>query len=142
MWPSPYLKNAIDSLISLFDSPSLLDIPIIMLAEPNELFESLREHYFTIQQNTDQPPDINFISMSSHAPSSSTLYLLEQIVAQGSDQLACQQNVNILSDLFPTLRALSAASRTVEERRLIVEYLGDQLAKHIVSFWNEESICG
>jgi hypothetical protein len=113
-----------------------------MLAEPNELFKSLREHYFTIQQNIDQPPNINFISMSSHTPSSSTLYLLEQIVAQGSDQLACQQNVNILSDLFPSLRVLSAASRTVQGRRLIVEYLGDQLAKHIVSFWNEESICG
>lgn len=113
-----------------------------MLTEPEELLASLKEHYYAIQRNINQPPDTNLISMSPQAPSNSTLYLLEQIVAQGSDQLACQQNVNILSDLFPSLRALSAASRTVEMRRLIAEYLGEQLAKHIETFWNEERVYG
>jgi hypothetical protein len=112
-----------------------------MLAEPDELLPSLKGHYYAIQRNIDQPPDMNLISMPSHALSTSTLYLLEQIVAQGPDQLACQQNVNILSDLFQSVRALSVASRTIE-RQLITEYLGERLAKHIVSFWNEEKKYG
>lgn len=113
-----------------------------MLAEPDELLPALKEHYYAIQRSINQPLDTNLISMPSQAPSNSTLYLLEQIVAQGSDQLACEQNVNILSDFFPSLRALSAASRTAEMRRLIAEYLGERLAKHIESFWNEERVYG
>lgn len=119
-----------------------MDAPIIMLAEPDELLPALKEHYYAVQRNISQPPDTNLMSTSLQAQSNSTLYLLEQIVVQGSDQLAWQQNVNILSDFFPSLRALSAASRTVEMRQLIAEYLGERLAKHIESFWNEEKIHG
>ncbi|PCG90083.1 Hypothetical protein PENO1_100980 [Penicillium occitanis (nom. inval.)] len=139
-------RCTIDAFVALqallFDSPLIIDIPITILSEPDELLKSLKEHYYAVQRNINRPPDTTLMSTSLQAPSNSTLYLLEQIVAQGSDQLACQQNVNILSDFFPSLRALSAASRTVEMRRLIAEYLGERLAKHIESFWNEEKIHG
>ncbi|KUL82594.1 hypothetical protein ZTR_10242 [Talaromyces verruculosus] len=139
-------RCTIDAFVALqalvFDSPSVMDIPIIMLAEPDELLPALKEHYHAVQRNISHSPDTSLMSTSLQAPSNSTLYLLEQIVAQGSDQLAWQQNVDILSDFFPSLRALSAASRTVEMRRLIAEYLGERFAKHIESFWNEEKIHG
>lgn len=113
-----------------------------MLAEPEELLPSLKRHYYAIQRIINQPADINPISLSSQAPSDSPLHLLEQIVVRGSDPLSYQQNVNILSDFFPSLRALSAASRTAEMRRLISEYLGEQFAKYVESFWNRERLYG
>lgn len=112
-----------------------------MLAEPDELLPSLKDQYRAIQRAITQPMDAHLTSTSSQARSNSTLYLLEHIVAQGPDQPAHRQNVNILSDLFPSLRALSAASRTVEGHKLISEYLGERVAKYIESFWKEERAC-
>lgn len=119
-----------------------MDIPIITLAEPDELLPLLKAHYHAILRNINQPPGMNPVSLSSQAPSNSPLYLLEKIVVQGSDQLCYQQNVNVLSDFFPSLRALSAASRTAEMSRLVSEYLGEKFAKHVESFWNEERVDG
>lgn len=107
---------------------------MIMLAEPEELLTSLKEHYYAIQRKVNHPTDMSFTLLSPRASSNSMLHLLEQIVSQGSDAPTCQQNVNILSDLFPSLRTLSAASRTIEVRRLIAEYLGEQLARHLEIF--------
>ena len=134
-----HVKHIINSMIfSLFDSPSIMDIPIMMLAEPDELLPSLKQQYHAIQRIINQPADINPVSLSSQAPSNSPQYLLEQIVIQGSDPLSYQQNVNVLGDFFPSLRALSAGSRTAEMRQLVSEYLGEQFAKHVESFWNKE----
>lgn len=102
-----------------------------MVTDPAELLTSVREYCHVLQRN-----------LNHHLPVSSSLWLLEQIVALGSDQLACQQNLNILSDLFPSLRALSAAVRTVEGCQFIAEYLGDHVASNIAAFWGQEWVCG
>ncbi|PTU23965.1 hypothetical protein P175DRAFT_0527419 [Aspergillus ochraceoroseus IBT 24754] len=48
------------------------------------------------------------------------------------------QNVNILSDLYPSFRALSRAVRTEEGRKTLVDYLGEEEATKIIKFWQED----
>jgi hypothetical protein len=109
-----------------------------MVAEPVELLASIKEHCQVLQRSLRQPPELPYLCITS----SSSLRLLEHIVSHSSDQLTCQQNLNILSDLFPSLRALSAAIRTVEGRQLIADYLGGHVARNMVAFWGEERISG
>lgn len=44
--------------------------------------------------------------------------------------------MNVLSDLFPSLRALSQAIRTHEGQAVVKEYLGDEVALDVVGFWD------
>lgn len=47
-----------------------------------------------------------------------------------------EHNMNALSDLFPSLRALSQAIRTHEGQAVVKEYLGDEVALDVVGFWD------
>ncbi|OKL58383.1 hypothetical protein UA08_06071 [Talaromyces atroroseus] len=130
---------SIDGFVSLqvllFDSPSAAALPIIIVGEPSELLSSIKERCQVLQHHLDQSPERPHLGSSA-----SSLRLLEHIVAHASDSVTCQQNLNILSDLFPSLRALSAAIRTMEGRQLIADYLGSRVARNIVAFWSEERI--
>ncbi|KAL4861335.1 hypothetical protein BDV12DRAFT_180427 [Aspergillus spectabilis] len=50
----------------------------------------------------------------------------------------CERNTNILSDLFPSLKRLSEATRTREGQELLIDYLGEDTAQRIVKFWQED----
>lgn len=104
-----------------------------MVGEPAEILASLDEHCYVLHRSINLPT-------LSQLPS--PLGLLDRIVDHVSDPLDYQQNLNILSDLFPSVQALSAAVRTTEGRLLIADYLGTHVAGKLISFWNEEAIYG
>lgn len=60
---------------------------------------------------------------------------LELLKFTTSSVALTQHDVNILSDLFPSLKGLSQAIRTPEGRSLLDEYLGTAKALSIVGFW-------
>ncbi|KAL4957337.1 hypothetical protein BDW69DRAFT_31641 [Aspergillus filifer] len=47
---------------------------------------------------------------------------------------------NVLSDLFPSFRKLSAASRLQEGQELLVDYLGQDTAENVVRFWRNDGL--
>jgi hypothetical protein len=51
-----------------------------------------------------------------------------------------EQDANVLSDLFPSLKSLSQAIRTQEGRSVLDEYLGSQLGTDIAQFWKEDQV--
>ncbi|KAH8692110.1 hypothetical protein BGW36DRAFT_41965 [Talaromyces proteolyticus] len=126
--------NGLISLqVLLLHSPNASNLPIISAAEPSTLLASVKEHCKARACGPVQPPMV-----SSQSP----LFLLERVLASGSSQLHQRHNLNVLSDLFPTLRELSRATRTLEGRQLIIEYLGEEVEESIQAFWSDEWVCG
>lgn len=113
-----------------------MDVPTIMLARFSEIIPALISHYTGIQHSDRQSSHISFpptvlLNGSAH-------YLLEFIVRQGPSQRDFQHHVSVLSDLFPSLRALSVAIRSKKGQLITADYVGDEVANHIVSFWEED----
>lgn len=119
---------------SLFESLSIPAVPIIPVSEPSTLFASIREYLEVLARAPSQ--------LSSFPTSSSALSLLGHVTANSPSQSLSQHDINVLSDLFPSLSALSSAVRTPEGRQLLTDYLGEGTASNIVEFWEREWICG
>ncbi|KAF7128685.1 hypothetical protein CNMCM5793_003536 [Aspergillus hiratsukae] len=51
-----------------------------------------------------------------------------------------EQDANVLSDLFPSLKSLSQAVRTQEGRFELDDYLGTQVGTDIARFWKEDHV--
>ncbi|QKX55204.1 uncharacterized protein TRUGW13939_02296 [Talaromyces rugulosus] len=122
-----------DGLVSLqaliFQSQSASGLPIIPAAEPSTVLASVQEHCNALARGPISHPSF---------PPPSPLSLLEYVVTSGPSQLPAKHNLNVLSDLFPSLRALSRAATTPDGRQLIVDYLGEDLADSIQAFWEQE----
>jgi hypothetical protein len=133
-------KTDIGTLSAIIDIPSLFEtlstplMPIIPVPEPSALFPSIYEYVEVLGTALCQ--------LSEYPPSSSALGLLGHVTANGPSQSLSQHDINVLSDLFPSLSALSSAIRMQEGRQLLSEYLGDGIASKIVEFWEREWICG
>jgi hypothetical protein len=73
-------------------------------------------------------------------PLTDTVSLLHHMRAPSSPLLP-EQDANVLSDLFPSLRSLSQAIRTQEGRFALDDYLGSQMGTDIARFWKEDHVC-
>ena len=69
---------------------------------------------------------------SSIASATDCLSLLSRIPLQQNLSL---YEKNILSDLFPSLKALGLAARTNQGQALLQDYLGEERARELVQFW-------
>jgi hypothetical protein len=70
----------------------------------------------------------------------SPISLLPYLTRDAPYHLLSEHNINVLSDLFPTLSALSKACRTDAGRALLRNYVGEETARRIVDFWNREEV--
>ncbi|KAB8070143.1 hypothetical protein BDV29DRAFT_181440 [Aspergillus leporis] len=69
-----------------------------------------------------------------------SMALLTHVTSTSPSVLSGQER-NILSDLFPSLRCLSQAVRTLEGWEVLIEYLGKDRAQEITEFWNGDTTC-
>ncbi|KAH2983442.1 hypothetical protein KXV25_001813 [Aspergillus fumigatus] len=72
-------------------------------------------------------------------PLTDTVALLHRMRAPSFAPLL-EQDANVLSDLFPSMKSLSQAIRTQEGSFALDEYLGSQLAMDITQFWKEDHV--
>jgi hypothetical protein len=72
-------------------------------------------------------------------PLTDTVSLLHRMRAPSSLSLP-EQDANVLSVLFPSLKSLSQAVRTQKGRFALDEHLGSQLAMDIAQFWKEDHV--
>ncbi|KAL5336859.1 hypothetical protein BJX70DRAFT_261863 [Aspergillus crustosus] len=101
-------------------------LPVIPVPDAPSFISSIEEYM------------ANFADMPINGPSlSDTVALLAPTTSDYPNSL-CQQTTNVLSDLFPSFRALSQKTRTREGQELLVDNLGEDMAGNIVKFWNED----
>ncbi|PKX91078.1 uncharacterized protein P174DRAFT_284153 [Aspergillus novofumigatus IBT 16806] len=72
-------------------------------------------------------------------PLTDTVSLLHHMRAPFSPSLP-EEDANVLSDLFPSLKSLSQDIRTRQGRFALDEYLGVQLGTDIAQFWTEDYV--
>ncbi|KAN0084753.1 P-loop containing nucleoside triphosphate hydrolase protein [Elaphomyces granulatus] len=104
-------------------------IPILPIASSSVFLPSIQEYLNELAN----PPHLS-------ASPSSPLSLLAHITTDAPYQLLSEHDVNMLSDLFPSLSALSRAVRTQEGCKLLRDYLDEETVKKIVNFWEQEWI--
>lgn len=49
-----------------------------------------------------------------------------------------ERDINILSEMTPSLAVISREVRTESGRELLRDYFGDTLAKEIIGYWGED----
>lgn len=49
-----------------------------------------------------------------------------------------EHDMNILSDLFPSMRVLSQAVRSQEGQAVIADYLEEEVTRGLVAFWQQD----
>ena len=49
-----------------------------------------------------------------------------------------EHDTNILSDLFPSMRALNQAVCSQEGQVVIADYLGEEVTRGLVAFWQQD----
>lgn len=67
-----------------------------------------------------------------------SISLLSHTTAFISLQPLLEHDTNVLSDLFPSMRALSQAICSHEGQATVREYLGDEVALGVVRFWDRD----
>ncbi|KAL4786604.1 hypothetical protein BJX76DRAFT_320800, partial [Aspergillus varians] len=100
-------------------------LPVIPVPDAPSFIPSIHDYMENLEDiPVDTPSLDDSVALLSHATSDySTL---------------CEQTSNILSDLFPSFRALSVATRTREGQELLENYIGGSAARKIVRFWQED----
>ncbi|KAL8730755.1 MAG: hypothetical protein Q9166_003825 [cf. Caloplaca sp. 2 TL-2023] len=72
-------------------------------------------------------------------PSSRTL--LRQITATGPTRPLSEHSTNVLSDICHSISEVAAITGSEQGMKVLEDFLGDEDAKNIESFWAEEWIC-
>lgn len=62
-------------------------------------------------------------------------------VTSAYPNILSDREINILSDLFPSLRSLSQAVRSPEGWKFLVDYLGEVRTREIADFWDHDKVC-
>ncbi|KAI9369401.1 hypothetical protein BJX61DRAFT_150634 [Aspergillus egyptiacus] len=102
-------------------------LAVIPIADAPSILSSMQEYVANLE---DIPP-----TSSSFGDS---ITLLAHGTSAYSHVLS-EETTNILSDLFPSFRALSKAIHMPEGRALLEEYLGKETAREIIQFWQEDA---
>jgi hypothetical protein len=105
-------------------------IPIIPILSPADLLPSLQAYI----KDLEEPPQLNT------SPPIPTLLLSHATTAAPYCPLTAH-DTNILSDLFPSLRALDKAVKTKEGKEILADYFEAETARRIIGFWNREMDC-
>ncbi|XHG03377.1 hypothetical protein AWENTII_006686 [Aspergillus wentii] len=85
---------------------------------------------------------VNIIELPSLNPTlSDSVSLLSQTTKFGGSRGLSEHDTNVLSDLFPSLGAMSQAVRTQEGRAVLQDYFGDRIMGEIVGFWEDDGVC-
>lgn len=67
-----------------------------------------------------------------------SLSLLSCTTASAPALTLSQHDTNILSDLFPSMRALNQAVCSQEGQVVIADYLGEEVTRGLVAFWQQD----
>lgn len=67
-----------------------------------------------------------------------SLSLLSHTTASAPVLPLTEHDTNILNDLFPSMRALSQAIRSQEGQAVITDYLGEDVTRGLVAFWQQD----
>lgn len=122
----------------IFESvPSSNYMAIIPIGGASSVLPSIM-HYFDSLK-----PDIiqRVIAAEESFLPNQVFSLLRHMTVSAPHELISEHDANIISDLFPSFQALSAAVRTVEGRQLLEDYLGATSARIVIDFWEKEWVC-
>ncbi|KAL4916627.1 hypothetical protein BDW62DRAFT_185590 [Aspergillus aurantiobrunneus] len=120
-----YSLNGLLTLQALMFESLTNPLPVISIPDAPSFFPSIHDYISNLHRIPIASPSLSdSVALLAHATSDhSTL---------------CEQNSNILSDLFPSFTALSEATRTREGRGLLEDYLGEGTAQSVIGFWQED----
>lgn len=104
-------------------------IPIIPIPDSSCFFSCLEEYTASLAEIPLQKPSLT-----------DSMTLLSHVTSAHSSVLSDQER-NILSDLFPSLRSLSQAARALEGWEVLVDYLGEMRTREIAEFWDHDRVC-
>ncbi|KAJ0421332.1 hypothetical protein BJY00DRAFT_312242 [Aspergillus carlsbadensis] len=121
-----YSLNGLLALQVLLFESLAVPLPVIAIPDAASFLASVKEYMANLED----------IPVTSSALGES-LALLAQATSEYPNAL-CEQATNILSDLFPSFKSLSEATRTLEGQEVLREYLGGEAAAKIVRFWQED----
>ncbi|KAL2009513.1 hypothetical protein VTN00DRAFT_5320 [Thermoascus crustaceus] len=116
------LDGLVDAQALLLDTLPI-SIPIIPIQDSAAFLPSMQE-YINGLANTPQPNPSPSLPTSLLAHTTSAPY-----------HLLSETDTNILSDLFPSLPALSRAVRTRKGRALVMDHFDAETARRILEFW-------
>lgn len=114
---------------SLLNSLSV-SIPIIPVPDSAAFLPSIQEY---INGLADAPQ----LNPTPSLPTS----LLAHVTTSAPYHPLSETDTNILSDLFPSLPALSRAVRTREGQALMMDHFDSETARRILGFWEEDRVC-
>lgn len=106
-----------------------IPIPILAVPHVNALFSSLQGYIKDLEKSTEVAQTLSPLSTM---PTS----LLSHAVATAPHLPLSEHDTNVLSDLFPSFRALSQALMTPEGRDTVREYFDEETARGIIEFWS------
>ncbi|KAE8421925.1 hypothetical protein BDV36DRAFT_18553 [Aspergillus pseudocaelatus] len=104
-------------------------IPIIPIPDSSCFFSCLEEYTTSLADIHLQTPSLT-----------DSMALLSHVTSAHPNVLSDQER-NILSDLFPSLRSLSQAVRSREGWNVLVDYLGEVRTREIADFWDHDRVC-
>ena len=104
-------------------------IPIIPIPDSSSFFSCLEGYTTGLAEIPLQAPSLT-----------ESMALLSHVTSAHSNMLS-DQETNIVSDLFPSLRGLSQAARTLEGWEVLVDYLGEARTREIAEFWYHDRAC-
>ncbi|KAL4883802.1 hypothetical protein BJY04DRAFT_184437, partial [Aspergillus karnatakaensis] len=127
---TPYLWLGNARILTLHISLSLFEnltnpLPVIPIPDGPSLFTSLQEYMANLET----------IPVANPSPGDSVALLAH---ATSGPVTLCEQTTYILSDLYPSFKALSKAARVGEGQDMLVDYLGEEQAGRIFKFWRED----
>jgi len=127
-WRSPRMATPAHEgyrFITMSKPPSAIIVP-----SPEQILPHL-ETYVEVLCHPVPPPQ-NPMCMPTQ--------LLAHTTAAAPGQPLSEHDANVLSDLFPSMRALEEATRTTQGKAVIREYFDSKTAANIIDFWENEWI--
>src|SRR5262245_61322999 len=104
-------------------------IPVIPILGPANLLPSLEAYI----------KDLN-ISPQLHPSLPMPTLLLSHAAVAAPYCCLTEHNTNVLSDLFPSLCALSIAVKTNNGKDILAEYFDNETVRRIIGFWDKDMI--
>ncbi|KAH8429802.1 uncharacterized protein LDX57_007474 [Aspergillus melleus] len=103
-------------------------VPILPIPDSSSFLASIREYMGNLVDIPVQDSSVaDSINLLAHAHSDDAVNLSEH-------------DINILSDLFPSLKAVGQAVRTPEGQEILYDYLGERKARGITKFWENDRV--
>lgn len=105
-----------------------VSIPVLPIPDSSSFLGSVHEYLSNLADIPAQGSSTaDSINLLSHTSSGGASFLPEQ-------------DRNVLSDLFPSLKVMSQDLQTQDGRDMLRDYLGEEKAKGIVNFWANDSL--